>query len=37
VDNPDVVDPRLTALGRALGGDTATPIDDLRALFTAAT
>jgi len=37
VDNPAVVDPRLTALGRALGGDTATPIDDLRALFTAAT
>lgn len=37
VDNPAVVDPRLTALGRALSGDTATPIDELRALFTAAT
>ncbi|WP_433368015.1 hypothetical protein ACQPZX_40735 [Actinoplanes sp. CA-142083] len=37
VDNPAVVDPRLGVLGRALGGDTATPIDDLRALFTAAT
>jgi hypothetical protein len=34
VDNPAVVDPRLAALGRALGGDTATPITDLRALFT---
>ncbi|MEV6306461.1 hypothetical protein AB0M02_44125 [Actinoplanes sp. NPDC051861] len=33
VDNPAGVDPRLTVLGRALGGDTATPIDDLRALF----
>jgi hypothetical protein len=37
VDNPAVADPRLTALGRALGGDTPTPIDDLRALFTPAT
>jgi hypothetical protein len=39
VDNPAVVDPRLTALGRALGDDTTTTtsIDDLRALFTAAT
>jgi hypothetical protein len=35
VDDPAVADPRLTVLGRALGGDTATPIDDLRALFTA--
>lgn len=35
VDNPSVVDPRLTALGRALGGDTATSMDELRALFTA--
>lgn len=37
VDNPAVVDPRLTTLGRALSGDTDTPIDELRALFTAAT
>jgi hypothetical protein len=37
VDNPTVVDPRLTALGRALCGDTATPIEELRALFTATT
>lgn len=37
VDNPAVVDPRLIALGRALSGDAATPIDELRALFTAAT
>jgi hypothetical protein len=37
VDNHAVVDPRLTVLGRALGGDTAAPIDDLRALFTPAT
>jgi hypothetical protein len=36
VDNP-AVDPRLRALGRALGGDTATPVDELRTLFTAAT
>ena len=36
VDNPAVVDPRLVALGRALSGDTATPIDELRALFTPA-
>jgi hypothetical protein len=34
VDNPAVVDPRLTALGRALGGDIATPITELRSLFT---
>jgi hypothetical protein len=37
VDNPAVVDPRLTVLGRALGGAAAAPIDELRALFTAAT
>lgn len=37
VDNPAVVDPRLTALGRALAGETATPIDELRALFTTTT
>lgn len=35
VDNPAVVDPRLTALGRALTGDTAAPIAELRALFPA--
>jgi hypothetical protein len=37
VDNPAVVDPRLIALGRALTGDTTTPIAELRALFTAPT
>jgi hypothetical protein len=37
VDNPTVVDPRLHALGRALSGETATPIGELRAQFTAAT
>jgi hypothetical protein len=37
VDNPAVVDPRLTTLGRALSGNTATPIDELRTLFTAKT
>ena len=37
VDNPAVVDPRLTALGRALSGDAATPIGELRAQFTATT
>ncbi|RSM72584.1 hypothetical protein DMB66_05450 [Actinoplanes sp. ATCC 53533] len=37
VDNPALVDPRLTALGKALNGDTATPIDELRAQFTATT
>jgi hypothetical protein len=37
VDNPAVADPRLATLGRALSGTTATPIDELRALFAAAT
>ena len=37
VDNPAVVDPRLAALGRALSGDAATPIDELRTLFTTTT
>lgn len=37
VDSPAVVDPRLAALGRALSGDTATQIGELRALFTATT
>jgi hypothetical protein len=37
VDHPTVVDPRLTTLGRALSGDTATPIGELRALFPTAT
>jgi len=37
VDNPAVVDRRLIVLGRALGSDTAIPIDDLRTLFTATT
>jgi hypothetical protein len=35
VDHPAVADPRLIALGRALGGDTTTPIAELRALFPA--
>lgn len=33
VDDPAVTDPRLATLGRALSGDTGTPIDELRALF----
>ena len=37
VDNPAVVDPRLAALGRALDGNAATPITELRALFTGTT
>ncbi|MFB9445641.1 hypothetical protein Dvina_33385 [Dactylosporangium vinaceum] len=37
VDNPAVTDPRLTALGNALGAGAATPIAELRALFTDAT
>jgi hypothetical protein len=36
VDDPAVADPRLIALGRALSGGEATPIAELRALFTPA-
>jgi hypothetical protein len=35
VDTPSGADPRLSTLGRALTGDTGTPIGELRALFTA--